>query len=177
LLNHPSGAKQYAGANGLVAPARTAAAATAEAAFFARLGFVDRQAASIVLLIVQAFDGRAGGVVIRHFDEAEAFAAARIAIHDDLGATNGAEGRKQLFQAAVRDPITQISNVQSLTHKPTPKARSIAREHRPHEKGQMVARQEGKAREKQGGRTEEGLRKQSASSNQRFDYTTLLRER
>jgi hypothetical protein len=35
----------------------------------------------------------------------------------------------------------------------------------------------GKAREKQGGRTEEGLRKQSASSNQRFDYTTLPRER
>ena len=40
--------------------------------------------------IVQTFDGFAGGVVVRHLDEAEAFASTRVAVLDDFGTPYGA---------------------------------------------------------------------------------------
>src|SRR6185437_7158213 len=80
---------------GLVASAATtaaAAAAAAEAATSAaaaftrshRTSFVDRHRTSAVVGAVELADSFLSFIVIRHFDETEAFAAAGVAIGDDL---------------------------------------------------------------------------------------------
>ena len=96
--------------------AATTTAAATPAAVFARLGFVDGQRTPIVLLLMQAGDGLASRVVIRHFHETKALAAAGIAVLDDLRAAHRAELREQFFERRVGDVVTQVSDVQLLSH-------------------------------------------------------------
>jgi hypothetical protein len=69
----------------VTAATTTAAAATTTAAIFARAGFVDGERSAIMLFAVHAGDRRLGFLVVLHFDKAEAFAPAGVAVHDDLG--------------------------------------------------------------------------------------------
>jgi hypothetical protein len=81
------------------ATAAVAATATAAAApFFTRPGLVHGQGATIVLSRVEPVDGRLSFRFGAHFHEAEALAAARVAIHDHFGTLDRAEFRKQLVQ-------------------------------------------------------------------------------
>ena len=96
--------------------AATAAAATT-AAIFARLGLVDGQGATVVLLAVQGGNRRRGFFSRGHFDESEALAAAGVAIGDDLGRGDGAVLGEHLLQIGSAYGIGQVSNVQLLvTH-------------------------------------------------------------
>src|SRR5262249_57488316 len=72
-------------------PAAVAAAPAAPAAVLPGPGLVDGQGAAVVLLAVQAADGRLGLLVGAHLDEAEALAAPGVAVHDDLRRLHGAE--------------------------------------------------------------------------------------
>lgn len=65
---------------------------------------------------MEALDGRAGAIVIRHLDESEAFAPAGVAILDHLGAADLAERREQTFEIRIRDLIAQVSHIQFLAH-------------------------------------------------------------
>jgi hypothetical protein len=88
----------------VAAAATTAAAATAAtttaaaAAIFAWPGFVDGERPPIVLFAVHSGNGRLGFFIGAHFDKAETFASARVAIHDDLGTLHGAVLTKDLVQ-------------------------------------------------------------------------------
>jgi hypothetical protein len=64
--------------------------------------------------------GDARGIVVVHFDEAEALAPAGVTILDNLSATHGTEGSKQLLQIRVRNGVAQVTDIQFLTHVPTP---------------------------------------------------------
>ena len=57
--------------------------ATAAATLLAGTSFIDGQAAPIDLFEVEGLDGRLGLGLVVHLDEAEAFAAARVAVLDD----------------------------------------------------------------------------------------------
>jgi hypothetical protein len=74
--------------------APAAAAATAAATFFPWPSFVDRQRAAVVLFQVQSFNGGCRFGIGRHLDEAEAFAATRVAVHDYLSALDAAKFRE-----------------------------------------------------------------------------------
>jgi hypothetical protein len=63
---------------------------TAIATVLSWSGFVDRECPPIRLVAVQGLDGRLGMLVTVHLDKAEAFRAARIPVHDDLGGLNRA---------------------------------------------------------------------------------------
>ena len=84
-------------------PATTAAATpvtaatTTATAIFARLGFVDSQGTTTMLLIVQATNRGLRLGIAPHLDKAEALAAARVAILDHLGTLNRSESSEQLF--------------------------------------------------------------------------------
>jgi hypothetical protein len=51
-----------------------------------------------VLFTVERLDGLMRGIVVFHFDKSKSFAAARIALLDDLGAANRAKLGKHSFQ-------------------------------------------------------------------------------
>jgi hypothetical protein len=126
----------------------TAAAATT---FFTRTGFVDSQTTAVLLLIIERSDGRTGGVVVAHFDEAEAFATAGVAILNHLRATDFAILRKQVFQGAVRHRVRQIAHIQFHSHSfysTKHKARGQSQIRTATEGTKVVVHQEGKAREK-----------------------------
>jgi curli biogenesis system outer membrane secretion channel CsgG len=80
----------------------TTATAATTATLFAGASFVDRQGTALVLLVVQALDSSAGGVIVAHFHKAKAFAPARVAVHDHLRATDRSELGEELFEALVR---------------------------------------------------------------------------
>src|SRR5690606_10750141 len=96
----------------------TAAAETTAAAFTGSLGASLRniQGATIHLLAVELFDRIGGFLFGRHFDEAEAFAAARIAIHDYLGGLYRAHLRKVLLKRAIGSGIRKVTYIQFLAH-------------------------------------------------------------
>jgi hypothetical protein len=56
-----------------------------------------------VLLVVQSVDGSESIGVRCHLDEAEAAAATRLPVLDDLSTPHLAKRRKQFFQVSVRD--------------------------------------------------------------------------
>jgi hypothetical protein len=92
-------------ANSLVATPTAAAvsttptaAATASAAFRFRPGFIHGEGPAAKLLAVQAGDGRLGVLIALHFDEAETFAAACVAVVNDLGTLNRPELAKHLVE-------------------------------------------------------------------------------
>ena len=81
-----------------VSATTTAAAAATTTALFARLGFVNGQRATAVILLVQATDRFVGGIVIPHLDETETLAAAGITVLDDLSTPHLSERAEQLLQ-------------------------------------------------------------------------------
>ena len=73
--------------------AAEAAVAAAETAFatgtlFARPGFIDHEFAAALLGAVDRFDRGVGFIGVGHFDEAETFGAAGVAIGDQTGAAD-----------------------------------------------------------------------------------------
>src|SRR4051794_29467173 len=92
----------------VAAAATTAAAATVSTAtatttaatrtLFARLGFVDGQGAAIDLLAIEGGDDGLRLFIGRHLDEAEALAAAAVAIGDDFRALHGAVRAAELLE-------------------------------------------------------------------------------
>src|SRR4051812_14525458 len=84
-----------AAATRATAAAATVAAATTAGAVFFRLGFVDSQGATAVLLAVEGRDCRLGFFIAAHLDEPETLAATGVPVRDDLGAGHGAVGAKQ----------------------------------------------------------------------------------
>src|SRR5215210_5163879 len=78
--------------------AAAAAAATAAGTVLTGPGFVDGEGPAAVLLAVERGDGRLGLVIVRHFDEPEALAAAGVPVVDDLGGDDLPVLTKQLFQ-------------------------------------------------------------------------------
>src|SRR6516225_9799922 len=68
--------------------AAIAAATTTPAAGGPRSRFIDREATAVMILAVQALDGRKGLVIIDHFHEAESPAPAGLAVAQDLGAAH-----------------------------------------------------------------------------------------
>jgi hypothetical protein len=95
----------------------TAVTAAATATIFTRLGLVYGETPTVVLLIMQPFDGRLRLRFGVHFHKAETLAATRRAILNDLSALHGSELREQLLQSGVADPVGQIPNVQLLAHR------------------------------------------------------------
>src|SRR5438132_4724343 len=97
--------------NGLVAApaAGTTAAATGAGALLARTCLVDREGPAFLVLAVQPGDRRLGLLVVAHFNEAEAFRAAGLAVHDDLGRLNRAVRRKHRLQIAVGHTIRKVA--------------------------------------------------------------------
>jgi hypothetical protein len=92
-------ASTTAAASTAVSTAATAAASTTAStgSILARLGFVHFQSAAINFLAVQSGDGGFGLIIAAHLHEAEAFAAARLAVVDDLGAGHRAVLGEQLL--------------------------------------------------------------------------------
>jgi hypothetical protein len=82
------------------AAASTSSAATATAAttILAWASFVHSERTAVVLRTIHARDGRLRFFVRAHFDKAETFASARVAIHDDFGTLHGAVLTKDLVQ-------------------------------------------------------------------------------
>src|SRR6266542_2464004 len=91
--------------------AATTTATTATWAIFAGLGFVDGQGAAFVLLAVEGGDCLLGLFIVGHFDEAEAFASAGVAVIDDLSAFDRAVRREQLFEDRAIDVIAQVPHI------------------------------------------------------------------
>src|SRR5688500_9310205 len=76
------------------APTTSAAeAATAARLRLAGLGLVHGQSTSLEIRIVQRRNGSCRFLRVRHFNEAEAARAARLAVHDDLRPSHVAVGR------------------------------------------------------------------------------------
>ncbi len=105
----------------VAAAATTTAAATAAAAettrtLFTWAGFVDDHSAAINRLAVHAIDGSLRFRVIAHLHKAEALGAAGLAVHHDLGRRDVAELRKSLEQRIVAHRISQITDVQFVSH-------------------------------------------------------------
>jgi hypothetical protein len=107
---------------GATSAASSAAAVTTTAAapVFARLGLVDRQSSTVVILIVEAVDRGLGLSLGVHLDEPETLAPAGVAVLNDLGALDGAELRKQLLKLRAVDLIGQITDIQLLAHRWSP---------------------------------------------------------
>src|SRR5271154_5218740 len=115
---------RYAGLAAAVAAASTAAAITstaAAAAAFTTLGAIagrtglsgaDVERPTFAGAAVEGLDGCLAFRIGRHGDESEAAAAARIAVHDDLGTRHGAVGGEELGQTVVIDRPRQITDIE-----------------------------------------------------------------
>jgi hypothetical protein len=69
-----------------------------------------------VLAEVQSLNRLTGRIVIGHFDEAEALAAACIAILNHLRATHLAEFREYFLELRAVNAVAQIAYIKFLTH-------------------------------------------------------------
>jgi hypothetical protein len=69
-----------------------------------------------VLHTIQCRDGCRRFTIAGHFDKTETFAAAGIAIVDDLSGNNLPVSSEQLFKFRTVDIVTEIPHVQLLTH-------------------------------------------------------------
>src|ERR1700674_3283978 len=104
----------------VAAPSTTTTAATTAWTILSRPSFVHRQWATVVLFFIEAFDRGPSRVIVRHFDESETLASARVAILNHLRAAHRAELCKQFFQIGIRHFIREIANIQLLAHTYTP---------------------------------------------------------
>jgi hypothetical protein len=57
-----------------------------------------------------------GFVIAAHFHKAEAFGAARIALHHDFGAGHSTEITEGLFQITVTHRVRQVADVKFVAH-------------------------------------------------------------
>jgi hypothetical protein len=73
-----------------------------------------------MLLAVEGGDCRFGFLVGAHFDEAEAFGSAGVAIVNDLSGDDLAVGREQLFEFRAVGRVAQVPDIQLLTHLESP---------------------------------------------------------
>src|SRR5690606_14628201 len=109
-----------AAATAVAAGATTAAVAAAARTRLAGTSLIDRQATAVGLPVVEAVDGGLRLGIAAHLHEAEALAAPRLAIRDDLGALDGAVLREQLLQVRAVHAVREIPDVQFLAHLLTP---------------------------------------------------------
>jgi hypothetical protein len=84
---------------------------TAAAALSFRFGFVDGKRPAILLRLIQTANRFLCRVVVGQFDKAEAFAATRVTILDDLGAFHFAIRGKQRFQCSVIDIVAKVTDI------------------------------------------------------------------
>jgi hypothetical protein len=72
--------------------------ATAAAASFHRLGFVDREVATVVVLAVKGVNGALAFFGAAHGDESETAGTVRFAIHDEVGFSDSTMLGKKLVE-------------------------------------------------------------------------------
>src|SRR4051794_3243278 len=89
----------------------TATAAAATGAVFLGLGLIDGEVAAVVGLAVEGGDGGLRLGVAAHLDEAEALAAAGVAVLDDFRALDGAVLREQLLEVRAGGVVAEIADV------------------------------------------------------------------
>ena len=82
----------------------TTTASAARAALFPRAGFVHGQSPAIMLFAVQTRNGGLRLLVIAHLHESEAFAPARVAVHDDFGTADSAKAASMPSKSALVTP-------------------------------------------------------------------------
>ena len=73
-------------------------------------------ARSVVVLGAAGKSGCLSLAAIIHLDETKAFAAAGVAVLNDLSTLDPAVLREERLQALTRDIVTQISDIESRTH-------------------------------------------------------------
>jgi hypothetical protein len=117
----PEGAAQYQLLRGLeaAAAATTTTEVAARGAALALLGFIDLQRTTTEVFAIERLHG-AGGIGIRHFNEAEATGASGFAIVHERHLVNGAVGCKEGAHLIFGGRERQISNVKfrhRITHK------------------------------------------------------------
>lgn len=102
--------------------ATTVAAATAAGGTgFHGTGFIDDQITATKVLTVHALDSGLGFGIAAHFDKAETFGAASVALHHDLGARNSTVLAKGLFQILIAERVGQVAHVKFVAHEGLPK--------------------------------------------------------
>src|SRR5450830_1521011 len=101
-----------------------AAAASAGRTCFHRTGFVNHETTATVLLTVHAVDSSLCLSVAAHFHKAEAFGAAGVTFHHDLGASDGTVCGKCLLQVFVTESVGQVAHVKFVAHERTPQNNS-----------------------------------------------------
>jgi hypothetical protein len=104
----------------LIAPVAATVTTSATASVFPWASFVDGERSSVRFFAVQGVNGRLGLIIIAHLDKPEAFRAARVPIHDDLGGLNRTMRRKHGLQIGVRHTIRQVSDIQLRSHNGPP---------------------------------------------------------
>jgi len=92
--------------------AAAAAAGSAGSACRTGLGLANGQSAAAAILAVEGLDGLVRASFITHGDEAEAAAAAGVAVADDLGADNGAMGCEHAGELGIIDGPGEIADVE-----------------------------------------------------------------
>jgi hypothetical protein len=92
------------------------ATATAAAAFFARLGFVDGQSATVHVLAVHGCNSSCSFVIRTHFNEAEALASTGVTVTDHLSRHDLAVGLEHFLKFRTIDRVREIPDVQTLAH-------------------------------------------------------------
>jgi hypothetical protein len=97
------------------------AAPTAAATFLTGLGFVDRQVPAVVVMTVETLDGRLRLGVGPHLHESEPLRAVGVPIDDDLCALDRPEWREQRLKVGLIDVVSQVADIQLLTHDRPPK--------------------------------------------------------
>lgn len=89
----------------------SAASAAATATLFARLGFVDRQRATIHVLAVELGDGLLGLLVRAHLDKREPAGLAGEPIEDQITARHGADLGEQSLEVSFCRLVREIADV------------------------------------------------------------------
>lgn len=87
------------------------AASAATATLFARLGFVDRQRATIHVLAVELGDGLLGLLVRAHLDKREPTGLAGEPIEDQITARHGADLGEQSLEVSFCRLVREIADV------------------------------------------------------------------
>ena len=77
---------------------------------------VERERPPVHFLAVESVDSRLSLMSVVHLDEAEAFRAASVPVHDNLRRLHGAMLAKHLLQALVGHAVGQIAYIQLLAH-------------------------------------------------------------
>jgi hypothetical protein len=103
-------------ASASAATTATAAASTATAAtavstagpVFTRPRFVDGQCPTVVLLGIEPIDCGLSLGITAHLDEPESFAAAAVAVRDDLGTVNRSELSKHILKICTGNIVAQV---------------------------------------------------------------------